>query len=156
MSKGALILLTAIITAIVTSMFWAVAGVFAYIAFSGPAPFAVSVDAPDSVTVGEEFELAVTVQNVHDTAAQLGSIDIYDSFLDGFDVVSVSPEPTEELGVLDFRSFYFEEELGVNESTVVVYTLKAAQAGLWSGDVDCCTPSENFSTATAVVRVVEE
>ena len=173
MSRTASVILTAVITAAVTSLLWLVVGGVAFMfwksssdigssgfdfdhtSFMGE-PFQVEFNAPSTAKVGETFTLSITATNMGDEKTTLNSIDIYDELLDGFEVVRISPGSTEKMDLMNFRSHYFSGlNLDAGESTTVSFELKAVKPGMWSGDVDCCTPSESFSSATVAIEVTE-
>jgi len=162
MSKTSAVILTAFITIILTSMAWFAIGVVAYKAWlsedswMGDEPFIVVLDAPATANMDEVITLKVTATNIGEDTATLGSIDVYDTFLEGFDVVRITPKPKNESGIFGFQSYYFDGFLmEPGESATVSFELKASKAGTWEGDVDCCTPLENFSTAVATITVTD-
>ena len=114
-----------------------------------------SISAPVEVAVGDEFEMTVTVTNPNDATVTLDSIDIYYSFLDGFQVVSVSPSPgdTTDFEMLDFRSWDFGNTIAPGDELDIVYKLRAIQPGHYSGDVDICNPAQDFTTVLADIVV---
>lgn len=156
------ILLTAIITVILTSAVWigVISAGFLYYNseyFVGiPADFSVEIESPDQVDVGEEFSLVVNVSNPSEDKLTLGSIDIYDTLLDGFQVLEVSPKPSDRDSIFEFSSFYFSEALQSQESVAITFKLKGSKAGVWSGDIDCCTPFEQFVTTSKTIVVSPE
>lgn len=158
MNRVALVILTAAVTAVVTSLLWVAGGMIAYgylIAAegSGSVLLAMEVDAPKEVVLGEEFELVVHVSNPTDGDVEFGSIDIYDGLLDGFEVLGVTPMPTDIDPILDFNSYYYTQTLGPGETVEVTFEMKAAVEGFWGGDIDCCTVDEDFVTETTSIRV---
>lgn len=162
MSKTSAVILTAFITVICTSLLWMGVGVVAYKAWMstdewiGEDLFSVELEAPAMVKVGELVTMQVTATNISEDLQTLNSIDIYDSLLDGFELVRVSPKTNDDTNIFDFRSFYFDDlRLKPGESTTVTFELKAVKPGTWQGDVDCCTPMESFSTAIATIMVAD-
>ena len=148
--------ITAIITFCVTSFFWVCGGALAYHLMTREPPgFDVQVAHPGTVNLGETFYLTVMVENSSSKKLTLGSIDIYDDLLDGFRVISVSPKPNSMDGLFGMKSYYFRESLSSRESFTFQLELEAVNTGTWSGDIDCCTPTENFVTHFAVVEVID-
>lgn len=155
MSKAKTIIITAAVTAAVTSAIW-LAGIVSFLAFFGDtAPFSVTVGAPESVKLGDEFPLVVTTRNVGDEPSTLGSIDLYDSFAAGFEVVKVAPFPREVSNLFDLRSYFFTEQLAPGAEVVVTFTLRAVKSGTWAGQVDSCTPAEDYASVNVVIHVEE-
>lgn len=148
------IVLTALVTFVLTSVFWVAClfGLYSWWANYQP-DFIISVDAPARVTEDAIFQLVAKVENPTDETLTLGSIDIYDSLINGFEVMSVDPEPESTDPSFGFATFYFSQELPPGAVHTVVFELRAVETGVWTGDVDFCTPSENFVTATKTIVV---
>ncbi len=157
MSRTTLAIVTAAISVVVTSALWIGGIAVAYRFFVGnPPPFVISIEAPGETTLGEIVTLSARVSNPTDESLQLGSIDVYDSLLDGFAVVQIEPGPEERTHTLDFSTFYFSKALGPGETLGFSLVLKAVQPGIWTGDVDFCTPSEKFVTSSVTIWVRSE
>ena len=53
-----------------------------------------TADAPDSVNVGDTFKLIIKATNrLSDREIKLGDLDISDDYLEGFAILSVTPDP---------------------------------------------------------------
>jgi hypothetical protein len=145
---------TAVVTAVLTSIFWLTGAVIAYRHFGKDAPaFAVNAEAPQEVALGKTFTLKLRVSNPSDEELELGSIDVYDSLLNGFTVVRVQPKPTDQDHFFDFSTFYFSKSLVPGESFSVSLVLKAEEPGIWTGNVDFCTPEESYVSSSVTIRV---
>ena len=155
MSKTILaIIITFVVTFIGTSLLWGAVILFGMSTLSGSAPdFRVQIDAPDMVQVSETFQVVVSVTNPTDHTVEIGSIDVYHSFLEGFEFVGASPAPADVEDIWDFKTFWFNHTLDPGERRDYALDLRALTPGVWSGDVDVCTPEENFITNRLVVRV---
>jgi hypothetical protein len=117
----------------------------------------VRLDVPAEARVGSEIELIVEVMNQReDDVFHLTDIDLEDSYLDGFTLISVEPEPksTESVDLLDVRSHSFDRDLAAGAVERFTFRLKAVEAGTWTGDVDVW---EGLSCITQVAqtRVLE-
>ena len=150
------ILITAAISIVSTSLVWVGVGSLWYnLNISRPPAFAVTVTHPEPIEVGETFKLSIEVANPTTDAISLGSIDVYRSILDGFEVLDVKPKPTTRGTDQDYTSFYFRESIEPSESFTFELTLRANAPGIWGGDIDCCTPFENFVTRFTELSVIE-
>lgn len=141
-------------TFLVTNFFW-LAG---WVAWSWwqerqQAPFAISISHPEEVAFGETVELDVEIRNDRRHAQTLDSIDIYHSFLRGFEVLSVEPMVERAQDIADFRTFGFGREMAPEETMQVRFTLKARRAGTFIGAIDVCNPEQRYTTAMAQLRV---
>jgi hypothetical protein len=110
---------------------------------------------PSEVALDSTATLVVTVTNPHEEDVTLDSIDIADSFLAGFQVVSVEPEPNDTMSVpfMEQRSWDFGEPVGPGKSLTVKFTLKPVSEGRFSGEVDVCNPSQDSKSLLADVVV---
>lgn len=157
MSNRRIIVVTSLITFMVTSAIWVSVLLFAYWDFSlNPPAFLVNIESPDEVALNQEFELVISVTNVSDSEITLGSIDIYDSLLDGFEIISIEPKPREISKIMGFHSSYFYYPLSAQEQFMGSYTLRAKEEGLWIGDIDSCTPFVNFVTVSKAIKVTSD
>ncbi|HJN10094.1 MAG TPA: hypothetical protein QF564_15520 [Pirellulaceae bacterium] len=59
---------------------------------------------PESVFVGERFDLVLETRNLHSKSIRLDSIDVDLDFLSGFDVVSINPPPADHTDIFGLRS----------------------------------------------------
>lgn len=102
--------------------------------------------------------MVIAVTNVHSTPVTLDSIDIDDSFLAGFQIVSITPKPddTTRVPILKQRSWEFGKPIPPGGSLSVIFTIKAVAEGRFSGDVDICNPNQDFKTLLADVIVKKQ
>ena len=117
-----------------------------------------SVSMPAETSLGEVVTMVVATTNTHTKSIALDSIDVGDSFLDGFQVVSINPEATDTLHVFGMRTWFFSERVAPGDSLDVRFELKAVMEGHFSGDVDVCNRAQDFTThiADIVVRKADE
>jgi hypothetical protein len=99
--------------------------------------------------------LTVTATNSHNQPVILDSIDIDDSFLAGFQVITVEPKPssTTHLSLGHQRSWDFGNSVSPHGTQAVIFTLRAISEGHFSGDVDVCNPNQDYKTVLADVVV---
>lgn len=108
---------------------------------------------PSEVELGSTLPMVITANNDHESPIILDSIDVDDSFLSGFQVVSIDPRPTGTMHIFGQRSWDFGQSVMPGTAMVVRFELKAVQEGHFSGDVDVCNPSQDFETLLADVLV---
>ena len=101
-------------------------------------------------------DLTITVDNPTEESISLGSIDLYDSLIDGFEVGAIDPEPSSRDGSMGFLTLYYSEELEPGDQFVVTVNMTARKTGQWAGDIDACTPLENFTTFHQEIEVLAE
>jgi len=153
MNKTKTIVATSAITFFITSALW-VAGIALLVFYFMDSPsFSVTIESPTEVKREEVFTISIDVTNPSDETITLGSIDIYNSLLEGFEIVKIEPNPEETDSLFDFHTAYFSHVLSPEDKFRATYTLRAKAAGLWIGDIDCCTPSEKFVTTSKAIRV---
>ena len=112
-----------------------------------------SISAPSMVQLDSELTLVVTATNPHQKAIVLDSIDIADSFLEGFQIVDVEPKPTSTGQIIGMRTWAFGFPVEPGASREISFKMKAVQEGHFSGDVDVCNPTQDFTTVIADVVV---
>jgi hypothetical protein len=114
----------------------------------------VRVNAPETVPMGKEFDLVLHTRNLHDEPIRLDSIDVDLAFLEGFEVVSVDPTPSDVMDFLGQRCWSFADTVSPGEGLDVTYRLKAVQPGHYAGDMDVCNPAQDFTTVVPNVEVM--
>ena len=67
----------------------------------------VRLRSPESVVVGEEFDLTLVTRNLHSESIRLDSIDVDLAFLSGFDVVSITPPSVDSMDFFGQRRLEF-------------------------------------------------
>lgn len=151
------LLLAIVITFAVTSMAWMVLG---YLTLNhrntyDVPPFAVSLDFPEEVVLGERFTVKASVEN---TSAQLrvwSSLDVYDEFLQYFRLEDAQPAIRHRQNFYGYTVFGFEQMLEPGATASVELTFQANQAGSFGGNFDFCDAAENYVTAYAEIEVIE-
>lgn len=150
------IVITALVTLMVTSMVWVGIGAFCYwTIFREPPWLEVSAECPEAVAVGETFKIKVAVKNRGSRDIKLANLDFYEDLIDGFEVVSIDPIPGSKEKLLGYASYNFYRNLKPSETFEVELELKAKEVGLWGGDIDACTVTQNFVTHYTKIEVVE-
>ena len=112
----------------------------------------------NEVEVESTVSMVITATNSHTKAITLDSIDVGDSFLAGFQVISVDPRPTDttHMPIVNQRSWDFGVEIQPGDSLAITFQLRAVTEGHFSGDVDVCNPNQDFRTLLADVVVRKE
>lgn len=155
-ARNKLIIITALVTIFATSLAWIGIGATGYWLFTRDAPtFAVSVEHPDVVEVGETLTLKVTVANDGAKDLKFAELDLYDTFLDGFEVVAISPKPKSKDRTFGIVTYGFSRKLKPAESMAIEIELRAKEAGIWTGGIDACTPTQNYVSDYAEIEVVD-
>lgn len=153
-STRRIILITALVTFLVTSMAWLGLGGLGYFLMVREEPaFHVTLDHPDTVVVGEEFDLSVLVEGRNGKPLNLDSMDFQDGLIDGFEVVSTDPKPGSRMRIFGHTSYFLEPAAKSASRYEFKLRLRAKETGFWSGDIDCCTPLGNFLTTYTSIDV---
>jgi len=98
-----------------------------------------SLLSPATVKVDEVFELTVSVKNERPRKDfKVDYIDIYDSYVSGFVVVSNSPahESSEHIPILDCSSYTFDVSIKPGETKAFTFKLRAVEPGVHRGDIE--------------------
>ncbi len=118
-----------------------------------PEAVSVSVEAPSEAAVGEVVDLKVNIKNVSRKSVTIGDVDLQESFLNGFTVVSADPTPKSSTRVplVNSRSHTFDLAIPPGETRTVRFRLKAVAEGVHRGDLDVYV---GLSPKTTVVEMV--
>jgi hypothetical protein len=118
-------------------------------------PVTVTVTAPASVKVGEEFDLIVTASNPGQSLEVLGDLDVDLSYLALFDVVSTQPPMSSEDQMDSWRTFDTGQSVQPGQTTTLTIRLRAKQAGTASGLVSLYPDSSIVPLGMNVETIVQ-
>lgn len=130
----------------------------AWLGFSAGPPEGIVVDIsrPDRVTVGESFELVVTVRNETDREREIQDIDFYEPLLNGVIVDGVVPPASAVDPSFGFATYTFNRSLSAGAEEVFTFSMTATTPGIYSGDLDVSIDSILSIATTAQTLVVED
>ncbi|MCZ6601557.1 MAG: hypothetical protein O6952_00970 [Planctomycetota bacterium] len=124
-----------------------------------PEGIRIQVESPDSVTLGQEFTILLTVHNEAEREQLLHSIDLYDVYLDGIAIQGTKPEFTtsHHTPIFDIQTYEFQENIPAGDSIEVRFVAKAVKTGDFRADIDVCINSAfHFLSRPIRTRVVPE
>ena len=115
-------------------------GLFLWHVSQDPKAMEVSVDAPATVKRGEECDLTVAVVNRRAEPLTVTTIDVGESYLEGFTVVGTDPAYKSSVGIPidNSRSYTFDADIAAGATNVFTFQLRATRKGRYIGDVDTC------------------
>ena len=111
---------------------------------------------PESVVVGESFDLVLEASNLDSESIRLDSIDVDLDFLSGFELVSITPPAEDSMDFFGQRSWSFTESVAPGETLEVTFRLTATEQGHYVGDIDVCNPNQDFTTVIPNMDVLAE
>jgi hypothetical protein len=121
----------------------------------------VSIAAPRTVSIGQEFEVLLSITNTADEDQSLNSVDIENVYLEGIEVLGSDPEYYESFGIdMDNTvSYSYEINIRPGETLVVMFYCKAISAGKFEGKMDVCINTgfnyESVDVSTTVEALKE-
>jgi hypothetical protein len=117
----------------------------------------VALSVPESVTVGQEFEFVILVNNTAQESQLFHSVDISERYLAGIDIKRTEPAFTESSRIpfIDFRSYVFEQEIPAGGQAAVKFIAVAKEQGEFWSEINVCINSE-INCATHLLRTVVE
>lgn len=80
--------------------------------------------------------MTVTITNPHNQSLSFDSIDIESSFFDGFQVVSVTPQPKKTSQMFGLHTWEFLDSVDANSTRTITFQLKAVKDGRFTGTLD--------------------
>lgn len=153
-NRNLTIIVTAFVTMLVTSLVWVGIGTVGYqMMFRDPPQFEVTLDHPETVTVGDELSIKVRVLNDSSKPLEVGNIDIYQELFEGFEILGYDPKPKAQDSFWDYKSYDFNRTLKAAETFEFTVRLRAEEEGYWSGDIDVCTPTQNLVTTHTGITI---
>ncbi len=111
------------------------------------------VEVPRAARAGDAVTLRLTVLNARpEKPFRITSVDIGDGFLEGFELLEVTPEPRQRDHSLGTLTMEYAVELAPDREWTLTLELRARQAGVFVGDVDVWE-SDRFLTRVAQIRL---
>lgn len=122
-----------------------------------PTDFAVSIDAPLNVKLGEEFTAAMTVQNLAAVPQLLVDLDIGGDYLQGIAVLRTEPDHAEvfKVPLMNMTSYSFNQAILPGGQLKILFYFKAIKKGDYSSDVDFVV-NNDFNFLTKTIRTIVE
>ncbi len=107
-----------------------------------PQDVSVDISAPSQATVGQSFDLLITIDNFAGRSRELNSIDVDADLLEGLRVTGTTPPADSHDTFGFFDSYFFYTSLPANGTAEVTLHLQAQAEGTYTGWVDTCIDDE--------------
>lgn len=154
--RNKIIILTALITMVVTSMIWVGIGAIGYwYAYAEPPSFELQIDHPETMQLGEVVEVKVSVRNNGANDVELANVDFYDELMNGFEIIDLTPKPSSQEKLWGYHSYNIRKKLAPGDVYDLTLKMRAKEAGLWAGDIDACNMMQNMVTHYTEIEVVD-
>ncbi len=113
---------------------------------------------PLEAKLGSSTTMTITATNDHTKPIILGCIDISDSFIAGFQVILIDPQPVDtfHISLFNMRSWEFAKIVPPGESIIANFELKPVSEGRFMGEIDICNTNENYKALYADIIVKED
>ena len=118
--------------------------------FSEP-PLDVVAVTPPPVTVGEEYEVTLTITNTHDRSVAVTEIQMPFTILEGSDLESSSPAFSARTDYAGRYGYSFSINLDPGQSQTVILKMKALYAGDFSGEARVLSGTRAKTVALHVI-----
>ena len=149
------ILVVGAMVALASLMAWGVAVWFLgpYLVWA-PEGIHTSVQTPESVAVGDSFELTLRVRNDGPTDRTLEAVTIELGYLRGFSVDAIDPPMTGTEPATDYRVYRFDSVIPAGEVTPIRFTLRALESGVYQGRIETQFEGESRISRTTAATAV--
>ena len=114
----------------------------------------VTVEIPTSAKLDGSFSINIVAFNPHSELTTLDNIDIPDAFFESFEVVSVTPTPSEDSPVGGFgtKTWDFDLEIPSAATETITFQVLPTARGRHVIEFEVCNATEDCSV---VVRAIE-
>lgn len=96
----------------------------------------VEVVHPESVAVGQPFDLVITVTDNSGNGQTLETLDLNGAVCDNFDFLKITPSPIESYTEYGWREYTYPTTILPNDSATYTLTLTPKHEGVFEGTVD--------------------
>ena len=119
---------------------------------------AVTVQAsyPDSVVLGDSFELIITITDTSGNSRTIEDVDFSGSLIGNAEFVSVSPHPRSTSTSTDpsYIEHVFGQPLAANRSADITFDIKPTKLGVYTTDISVYMNGYNSQYTTVTIDVV--
>jgi len=124
---------------------------------TGPKDVAAQVNTPLHVSMKQEFEIEVRIQNTGTKSQKLISIDVGDAYLKGVAIQRTEPafKQSMHIPIVNMQSYEFEQTIPAGGEMVVKFLAVAVKVGDFAADVNICVNSEATCQIHPIRAVVE-
>ncbi|MEQ8770244.1 MAG: hypothetical protein RIB60_07015 [Phycisphaerales bacterium] len=102
----------------------------------GPFDADLQVDAPNTATVREPFEIEVTITDTSGSSRTISTIDFNGDIADAVSITAVSPAQSGLSSSPGWAEYNFYEPLDAYATQTFVFTVSANQPGTFTGSID--------------------
>ncbi len=133
----------------------AFAAMFAFVIFFTRPQLSVRISTPDSVLVGETFSIVLHLSNPHGEPVTLDSVDIDNAVFATFEVISITPEPSEAspITIMGQKSWAFQRILDPATTETVEFEFRANLVGSYQIPLDICNYYQDCSRIPVPILV---
>ena len=121
---------------------------------SGP-ELSVRISTPNSILVGETFTIVLHLSNPHSEPVTLDSVDIDNAAFATFEVISVTPEPSElsPITIIGRHSWTFQRVLEPATTETVEFEFRANLVGSYQIPLGVCNSYQDCSRTPVPILV---
>ncbi len=114
----------------------------------------VTAEAPAFCSVGDTFEITVTVRNLLERERKLGNIDFKSGYLKGFAVESVTPTPADSSKSVGYYLYEMRQVIPASGTLEVRFNCRAVNEGDFEGEICVHVDSAHLRWTNIVLRTV--
>jgi hypothetical protein len=118
------------------------------------ANFDVSWQSPP-VSVGEEFDVTVSVTDLLQRQRVIADIDFEGAFLDAVEILSIDPAPSQSTSDVEYVEHVFQHQLAPGATAQFTFRMKALAAGEHQGYVTVYDHDYDFISIPVTIQVDE-
>lgn len=120
-----------------------------------PEGIAVTIDRPDRVKAGSEFNVVITIENLLDRERTLMNIDFYDPLLSGVTVKNVSTPYHNVDPTFGSVTYAFGEPIAPRSTMKITFVMSADTPGVYTGDLDVAIDSVFRFTSNTQTFIID-
>ena len=120
------------------------------------AQITVETSSPETIALGETFELVITVTDTSGSARTIEDIDFSGSLIENAKILSITPQPNQVNPDPEYIEHVFSQPLGASQSIDFLFVFEPTQAGFYNAHINTYMESYDSEHVDIMIEVTDE
>jgi hypothetical protein len=121
-----------------------------------PAEIIVETSMPETIKIGERFELIVMITDTAGKARTLRDVDFSGTLVENANFLTITPSPNTVSPEAEYIEHVFDSPLGANQTFEVTFIIEPKQPGFYSAEISAYVDDYSSEDAHISIEVLGE